>query len=122
MALPTPQPLFNRYYTQTFADISAPSSVYFAVAARGKIKAIVVTLLNAITVADSNLTFKINGTTGTGTAVIAFTGSAVGSTFTLTPTALHIVDAGNIVEVITDGASSTTAITPCTMVVEERTI
>jgi hypothetical protein len=122
MPLPDPQPLFNRYLSQTFADISTASSVYFAAPARGKIKQIVLSLLNAITAADSVVTFKINGVTGTGSVTVAFAGSGVGSSFVLTPTALNAVKPGDIVEVATDGASSTTCITPCTLVIEERTL
>lgn len=99
---------------ETFADISAPSTIYFAAPYTGYLESIQLTLLNAITTADSIVTVKVDNVT-VGTALtIAFTGSAKGTTFRREYQNIP-VKLGSIVEVISDGASSTTAITPTTI-------
>lgn len=121
MALPTVSTFKDRTYVVTMADISAASSVFVAMQFRGRVMGAYVTIANAITTADSALTGKINGTAITGfTGTAAFTGSAAGTVFTMaTPTAANIVAAGDNVELITDGASSTTAIATWTLWVRE---
>lgn len=99
---------------ETFADVSAASTIYFAAPYTGYLESIQLTLFNAITTADSIVTVKVDNTT-VGTALtIAFTGSAKGTTFRREYQNIP-VKIGSIVEVISDGASSTTAITPCTI-------
>lgn len=121
MALPVVGSFKDRVYIVGMTDISTASSAFFSPAFRGKIVGGFATIENAITGADSGLTAKINGTaiTGfTGTAVNA--GSAAGTVFTMaTPTGANIVAAGDSVELISDGASSTAAVTKWTIVVRE---
>lgn len=109
-----PLPLSRTCMSETFADISTASSIYFSAPYDGYLESIQLTLFNAITVADSSVTVKVDNTT-VGTALtVAFTGSAKGTTFRREYQNVP-VKRGSIVEVITDGASTTTAITPCTI-------
>lgn len=126
MALPVVGTFKDRLYTVTMADISAASSAFIPVAFRGKIVGGYVTIANAITTADSALTVKIGPAGASGTAVTsmtataAFTGSGNGTVFTFAaPTAANIVAAGDNIECITDGASSTTAIATWVIMVRE---
>lgn len=118
MSLPTVAKFYHEEYVVTMADISTASSVFFSPGFRGKIVAAFVTIQNAITGSDSALSGKINGTAITGfTGTAAVSGSAAGTVFTMgTPTAANVVAAGDTVELITDGASSTTAIATWTVV------
>jgi hypothetical protein len=127
MALPVVANSFRyRTYVVTMADISAPSSAFVAAAFRGKIIGGYVTIQNAITGSDSALTVKIGPAGASGTAVTGMTGtaavsgSAAGTVFTMaTPTGANVIAAGDNIECITDGASSTTAIATWTIVVQE---
>ena len=119
MALPTVKKFHHASYVVTMADISAASSVFVTIPFRGRLVAGYVTIQNAITGSDSALTGKINGTAVTGfTGTAAVSGSAAGTVFTMgTPTAAYDVNAGDAIELITDGASSTTAIATWTVVI-----
>lgn len=97
----------------SFADISNPSTLTFCPSDDGYIRAVQITLFNAITVADSIVSVKVDNVALTPTLTIAFTGSAKGTTFRMELYAA--VKRGSIIEIITDGASSTTAIAPCTL-------
>lgn len=116
-SLPTP----NQYaLTVTLADVSAASNVFVAVPFNSTFVRAYATLGAAITVADSNLSFEKNGAVSFGSAlVIAFTGSAAGTTFTFTPTINTSVNAGQFIKVITDGASTTTASLYITLILEK---
>lgn len=100
----------NDYFLTTrLADVSAPSSVNIAVPDDGKIIKIISVLGGAITLADSAVTTKINGTTVTGGGfTVAYSGSANGDIDTAEPTALNNVKEGDYITITTDGASSTT--------------
>lgn len=94
-----------------WTDISTAQTIYLPVPAAGTIKKIYVTLDAAINTADSNLTFAINGTPITSSAITASqSGSAAGTTFSSTPSALNVPSAGQYVSCATDGASSGVAI------------
>lgn len=93
-----------------FADISAPSTVWLNSPQFGYIRRIVITLVNAITVADSVVTLKVDNVSVTGSLTVAFTGSAKGTSFEWVLNAP--VKKGSLIEIITDGASSTTSIAP----------
>jgi len=109
-----PLPLSRTCMAETFADISAASTIYFSAPYTGYLESIQLTLFNAITTADSIVTVKVDNVT-VGTALtVAFTASAKGTTFRREYQNIG-VKLGSIIEVITDGASSTTAITPCTI-------
>lgn len=121
MALPKVGRFNTRVYTVTMADVSTASSVFIPVAYRCKVVRAYLAIQNAITGSDSALTAKITGTAITGmTGTAAVSGSAAGTVFTLADsTAANIANDGDVIELITDGASSTTAIGTWTVVVHE---
>lgn len=121
MAYPKVRKFYHHTYTVTMADVSTASSVFVPMAWRGKVLRAYLAIANAITTADSALTAKINGTAITGmTGTAAFTGSAAGTVFTLADaTAANLFNEGDMVELISDGASSTTAIGTWTLVTHE---
>lgn len=108
-----PLPVSNQSLSETFADISTASTVYFSAPQAARKIRVQITLFNAITLADSIVTVKVDNTQLSGSLTIAFTGSAKGTTFTKDFTGN--IAQGSLIEVITDGASSTTAISPCTI-------
>lgn len=108
-----PLPLSNQSLSETFADISTASTVVFAAPQAARGLRVQLTLFNAITLADSLVTVKVDNVTLTGTLTVSFTGSAKGTTFTRD--FAGSIKQGSLIEVITDGASSTVAITPCTV-------
>jgi hypothetical protein len=117
MALPLIKKFHHTLLTVTMADISAASSVFIPLSFRGKVVGGKVAIANAITTADSALTAKITGTAITGfTGTAAFTSSAAGTVFTMAdPTGANFFVDGDVLELITDGASSTTAIATWTI-------
>lgn len=102
--------IHDRIASAYMADVSAPSSA-FAVATRaGKIVAAYSVIYGAITVANSLITMKINGVAVTHpTWTIAYSGSAAGDMDSTIPTAANTVAAGDRIEFISDGGSTTTA-------------
>lgn len=109
-----PLPLSRTCMSETFADISAASTIYFSAPYDGYLESIQITLKNAITTADSIVTVEVDDTAKGTALTIAFTGSAAGTTFRREYQNVP-VRRGSLIEVITDGASSTTAISPCTI-------
>lgn len=98
----------KRLVTVTLADVSTNSNNTVTSSIAGVITKIYSVLGNAITVADSALTYAIGATNITnGTAVVAFAGSAAGDVDTATPTGLRTVAVGDILKVTSDGASTT---------------
>jgi hypothetical protein len=92
-------------------DISTAQTIYLPCPAAGTIKKIYVTLDGAITVADSLLTFTINGASITSSGITATqSGSAAGTIYSSTPSANNTITAGQYVSCATDGASTSTAI------------
>jgi hypothetical protein len=109
-----PLPLSRTCMSETFADISTASTIYFSAPYDGYLESVQLTLLNAITGADAIVTVEVD-TVAKGTAItVANAGSAAGSTFRREYQNVP-VKRGSLIEVISDGASSTTAITPCTI-------
>lgn len=99
------------FVTGAFADISNVESIFIPVPATGVVSKIFVTLKNAITVANSIVTAKINGVAMTGLSItITQAGSAPGSTFSGTPSGANAVVEGGSIEIISDGGSTTTCI------------
>jgi len=124
MAFPHVAQFRKRYFNATLVDISSASSSYITMPFRGRVVRAYVTIDTAITGADSALTASIisGGTTTaitgmTGTA--ANSGSAAGSTFTMSDAtgANNFVD-GDVVKLTTDGASSTASVATWTLVVD----
>jgi len=118
MALVQQKKFHHHTFNATMTDISTASSVYITMPFRGRVVRAYVNIANAITSADSALTAKINGTAITGmTGTATNSGSAAGSTYTLADAtaARDFVD-GDVVELISDGASSTAAVAQWTLV------
>ena len=91
-------------------DVSTAGDIYIPVPIAGVITRISTTLGAAISVADANITFSINGVAIDGSAItIAFTGSAPGDVDSSTPSGHNTVAVGNQIKVSTDGGSTTTA-------------
>jgi hypothetical protein len=92
-------------------DVSNPSFVLMPIPNNVKIQSIRYTLFNAITVADSTITVTRGDGASLGTKVIAFTGSAEGTTFDHTPSGNNTITASThkYLKFATDGASTTTA-------------
>lgn len=105
--------------TAQIADISAAGSIFVVAPWAGTISKIYTTIKNAITTADAAISFELGGTAITGGGItIATASSAAGDVDSATPTALNVVTAGQAIEIITDGGSSTTCECVVTFVVE----
>jgi hypothetical protein len=112
MALPENRPVDRVYLTSYMADLSTASSAFVTSPVRGYVKKIRGELYNAITVADAVVTAEINGTAITGVSItVANAGSAAGDTYSDEPTSLStsFVNIGDSLEIVSDGASTTTA-------------
>jgi hypothetical protein len=104
--------------TTRIPDISTASSVFVASPMAGVIETVYVTLHGAITTADSVVTAEINGAALTGLSITAaFSGSTGGSTFSGSPSGGNSVAAGQAIEIITDGGSSTAVAADVTIVI-----
>lgn len=113
MALPVNRPLsIERIYAHNIDQSTAGSS--FSVAPmRGKIITLGVINHVAVTSAPNVLTAKINGTAITiPTWTVPSSGAAAGDVVEVTPTGANLVNSGDKVEFISDGAGSATV--PCT--------
>lgn len=109
MALSENPPLDETTVFAYLADVSTASSAFVSSPVRGFIRIARSNIYNAITGADCNWTMEINGTAVTGSAtVITQSGSAAGDMDSCEPTAAHFVEVGDVIEFISDGASSTT--------------
>ncbi len=121
MALPVPRSISEVPVSAYMADLSTASSAFTAAPCRGRIVRCYSTIYNAITSADAVWTVEINGTAVTGISVtVANTSSAAGDVDTGLPTALSTtyVNEGDVIEFVSDGASSTTCPTMFTAVIE----
>jgi len=111
-------PVNWRALTVTMADVSAPSSVWVVSPWNGYIKEIYTVINEAITGADTVITVEIGGVEVTGSSItIANGSSAAGDVDSAFPTALNYVLKGQAIEVLTSGASSTTAIGTITLLI-----
>lgn len=98
------------YINAVLADVSNPSSILVPAPDGCTFDSAVMHLGNAITLANSSVTFVRNDAASFGApVVIAFTASAEGTTFTFTSTSNQIITAPGYVKIVTDGASTTTA-------------
>lgn len=98
------------YFYDRIADVSTPSFVLIPILENSVVNSIRFVLGGAITTADSTLTITRGGDGASlGTRVIAFSGSAEGTTFDFTPTGNNSLDATThrYLKIATDGNSST---------------
>ena len=104
--------------TTRIADISTAGSVFVASPMAGVVETIYVTLHGTITVANSIVTAELNGVAMTGLSItVAFSGSVGGSTFSGSPSGANSVSAGQAIEIITDGGSTTAIAADVTIVI-----
>lgn len=107
----------KKYITAKITDISTGGSTFVVCPIAGTISKIYSTIHNAITVADAGLSFELDGTPITdGGITVEYDGSAAGDVDSATPTAANVVTAGQAIEIITDGASTTAC--ECTITFE----
>lgn len=103
-------------------DISTAGSTFVVCPIAGKIKTIYSTIKNSISVANAALTFEIGGTVVTGAGItVAYSGSAAGDVDSSTPTAKNTLTAGQAIECITNGGSTTACETVLTIVITPTT-
>lgn len=104
--------------TAKITDISTAGSTFVVCPFPGKITKIYSTIKNAITVANAALSFEIGGVAVTGGGItVAYSGSAAGDVDSATPTANNKVSAGQAIELITNGGSSTACEAVITLVI-----
>jgi hypothetical protein len=103
--------VFNKFYLQSqMTDISAPSdAVYFYIPVKSEITQLAAVLHAAITGANSVLSIYINGVLFADSLTVNFTGSSAGQSHVQTIVTANTITAGSVIEVRTNGASSTTA-------------
>ena len=91
-------------------DVSAPASHWVIAPFAGVITKLYTVLEGPITLVNAGITLKIAGVTVTNSALtITAVGSAAGDVDSSTPSALRTVTAGQAIEIVLDGASSTSA-------------
>lgn len=115
------RPLSEAAVTVDMTDISTPATVLIASPFRGCIKRISVIIAAAITVANSNITFTVNGTTVANVTLVAVaSGSAPGSVFSVdVPYQLTSqVQEGDAIGIVNDGGSTTTSRATFTVVID----
>lgn len=106
----TGQDLKTKLVTVAIGDVSTAGSVWVVPGVAGSIVKISNVIDAAITVADAGLTFEIGGTAVTGGAItIATAASAAGDVDSSAPSALNVITASEAIEVVKDGASTTTS-------------
>jgi len=89
-------------------DISTAKSVWVVSPIAGEIETIYSVISGAITSADCGITAEIEGTLVTDSAItITQSASAAGDVDSCTPSAAKTVTAGQAIEIISDGLSST---------------
>ena len=118
MTLPRNTPMNEIYLTASMADISAAGSCWVACPVRGKITRAYSVIEGAITGADCTWSMEVNDVAVTGTATVAYSGSAAGDVDVVIPTAGTAVNPGDRIEFKSAGESSTTAIARFTVAIE----
>jgi hypothetical protein len=105
-------------FTQ-FTDISTASSEWVASPMAGKVIAIYITLHNGITGSNAIVTAEIGGVALSGLSItVTQAGSAAGSTFFGVPSGNNTIAAGQALEIISDGGSSTTTVATVTALID----
>ena len=99
-------------------NISTAGSSFVVAPDGGKIIKIYTTIKNAISSANAGLSFEIGGVAVTnGGITIAHSGSSAGDVDSATPSGANDIAEGQAIEMITDGASSTSCECEITFVI-----
>jgi len=94
--------------TASIPDCSTADYIFIPVPVGSTFTSAQVVLENAISAADASLTFTRNGTSSFGSALtVPYTGSAVGTTLTFTPSTNTAISTNGYIKIATDGASTT---------------
>ena len=111
MALPENRPLDRVWVSSYMADVSTASSSFAVSPVRGYVKKIRGVGYVQVTGSDSTVTAEINGTAVTGISIVIDTDATVGTDVEDVPTsnATSFVNPGDVLEIVSDGASSTTS-------------
>ena len=95
--------------TAKVADVSTASTTPLTVNVAGTIDSIVTVLGGTITTANANMTFNIGGVAISNSAIVVAAPGASGDVDSSAPTAAKTLAVGNVLNAITDGASTGTA-------------
>lgn len=118
MALPTNYPANEMAVTGRMSDVSTAGSLYLAAPTSGYLHRAYSCIENAITGADCTWTVEVNNVAVTGTVTITQSGSAAGDVDSITyPVHGTRVNAGDTIEFVSAGESSTTTPTHFTAVI-----
>jgi hypothetical protein len=104
-------PIADIYNSNTFTvgttmtDLSSPSSVYMNIPVKSTMTRMNVLLYGAVD-ANTVLTIKINGVLFADSLTVLSAGSAAGQKKSLTITTVNTLQAGDIIEIISDGAAT----------------
>lgn len=109
----------NDYFlTVNLSDVSTAGSAYVVAPDAGKIIKIQSVIDGTIATANAAITTEINGTAVTGGGItIGYDGSAAGDVDSTEPTAANSVQEGDVIEIITDGASTNTVSATFTIII-----
>jgi hypothetical protein len=100
------------------SDISTAGSIYVVSPFAGTYSKLYSVIDGTIATADAVITAEINGSAVTnGGLTIAYSGSAAGDVDSGTPTAANTVAVGDVIEIITSGASTNTVSAEFTIVI-----
>jgi hypothetical protein len=114
----TMRTLNDYFLTVKMDDVSTAGSVYVVAPDGGKIIKIQSVIDGTIATDDAAITTEINGTAVTGGAItIAYDSSAAGDVDSTEPTAANSVEEGDVIEIITDGASTNTVAATFTVII-----
>jgi len=114
----TMRTLNDYFLTVKMDDVSTAGSVYVVAPDGGKIIKIQSVIDGAIATADAGITTEINGVAVTGGAItIANASSAAGDVDSTEPTAANSVEEGDVIEIITNGASANTVAATFTIII-----
>lgn len=109
-------PLTNKFtISAVLPDISDPSFILVPVIQSCSLDKVIVVLKNAITSANSTLTFTNEGVGAMGTLSVPFSGSGEGSIFVFSPSGNNDILEESYVKIASNGNSSTTSIAYITL-------
>lgn len=106
-------------FSHHFTDISNAQSIFVLTPISGTVRSIHVVLHGAITTDNSIVDARINGINVVGSSItVTHTASAAGQVFSSFPTGANTLTANGVVEIRTDGGSSTVTMASVFVVVD----